>query len=132
MAREYKFRGRRIDNGEWAYGYYVKTPITTEFECDGQFLDSGTGRHCIIQNGVAHEVDHETVGQYVGNTDKIGVEIYEGDILKYEGESRVVVYEVPIFELQKKDTRAFSWDNWEAEFSVVIGNIHENPELLTK
>jgi len=61
MEKEIIFRGKRKDNGKWVYGYYIKTPITAEFECDGQFLDSGAGRHCIVQDGVAHEVDEKTV-----------------------------------------------------------------------
>ena len=56
-----KYKAKRIDNGELVYGYYVKTPITAEFECDGQFFDSGKGRHCIIQDCVAHEIDIKTI-----------------------------------------------------------------------
>lgn len=83
--REIKFRAKRKDNGRWAYGHLVKTPITTEFNCDGQFLDSGgSGRWCIVQDGVAHEVDVNTVGQFTGHKDRIDNKIYEGDIVQWE------------------------------------------------
>lgn len=72
---------------------------------------------------------HEIFMQFTSLKDKNGVEIYEGDILRYDGEERIVVYEAPSFELQLKETRAFAWDNW-AEFGEIIGNIYQNPELL--
>mgnify|MGYP001575772868 CR=1 FL=1 len=82
-----------------------------------------------IPNGTKSDNGIYIFMQFTGLLDKNGKEIYEGDILKYDGETRVVIYEAPSFELQLKETRAFAWDNW-AEFGEVIGNIHENPELL--
>lgn len=64
--REYKFRGRRVDNGEWVKGYYYA------FVSSGKTIAS-------IDDGAAYMVDPETVGQYIGHKDDSETEVCQGD-----------------------------------------------------
>jgi hypothetical protein len=63
--RTIKFRGKRIDNGEWAYGSYIENSIDSP---------------CIIDyDADQFEVKKESVGQFTGLEDSKDIEIYEGD-----------------------------------------------------
>ena len=83
MSEEIKFRdfrGKRIDNGEWAYGDFFRQWMTPEKwlyaimvheKIDGEVLYKTVSRHVFVEP--------ETVGQFTGELDMRGVEIYEGD-----------------------------------------------------
>ena len=125
--REYKFRGKRIDNGEWVYGYYFIEERDIE---DGIIwrdipqIQQRYGDHFQY-----FDVDLATVGQYTGLHDKNGREIYEGDIVKDcdTGTIKTVLWHKSCFVL--RDTKGFyQWTYYENEHEV-IGNIYDNPEL---
>ncbi len=68
---------------------------------------------------------HIHVMQFTGLTDRDGADIYEGDIVRYDTSNYVVVYRAPCF--------TTDWPNIGLNNScTVIGNVHQNPELLTK
>ena len=129
------YRGKRKDNGEWVEGNLLQI-----------IYPSGKPTFCSImeQTPVAtnYAVIPETIGQYTGLTDKNGKKIFAGDIVKREftlwhGETKktretqigVVVYSNRDcgFQVEKKCNLRKPWDGDTIE---VIGNIHDNSELL--
>lgn len=161
MNRIIKFRGKRIDNGEWVYGslliatkcnkghYYIcpETNVVSVNMDDetGKIIDAG------LNFGCWYEVDPSTVGQFTGLPDKNGKEIYEGNVVARRA---VTVWEEFVDKDGKKWSKStnrkkeeiglIKYSDKTAEFESgncavwlgryddieVIGNIHDNPELL--
>lgn len=124
--REIKFRGKRLDNGEWLYGSLVIL----------------NGRYFIFD--YANEVDPTTVGEFTGLKDKNGKEIYEGDVIRSplsEDKTRPhrIFYHTGNAAfmgalIDRKELCYLRLDqDWIYKFGKeVIGNIHDNPELIEK
>jgi uncharacterized phage protein (TIGR01671 family) len=128
--RDILFRAKRIDNGEWVYGYYIKTH---------DYLDNRE-IHLIVRidstsfpaNEITdvNEVNLETLGQYTGLTDKNGVKIFEGDICHfYGGEYYSGYWEINYTGKIEIDADSL-WYLDNAEFVEIIGNVYDNSELL--
>ena len=136
--REILFRGKRIDNGEWVEGWYQP-----EVEWgDHRF---GVALSCKTTHGWLDdfEVIPETVGQYTGLTDKNGTKIFEGDVVRHHNghpyaavEKGKVYFDELYCGWRRTSNGAFHHGvvvtykmSPECVYEV-IGNIHDNPELL--
>lgn len=123
--REILFRGKRTDNGEWVEGAYLHLNTGNDYICDGTVW-IGTLQPC------KNEVLPETVGQYTGLTDKNGNKIFEGDIVKLYDVLSIVDWKKCEWHLKHIEGQPYSCPyfgdkNYKCE---VIGNIHDNKELL--
>lgn len=160
--RTIKFRGQRIDNREWVYGFLYQIP-----------LPSGVASVILTTNNIHEDnsikpqyhlaftlwvdlfpVKPETIGLFTGLHDKNGEEIYDGDIIysefpdgsktncligwdeesscfglmdEYNYRSKLKGYYFPMFE----NTIFYNFRKHSKKFEV-IGNIHDNPELLSR
>ena len=136
--REILFRGKRIDNGEWVEGYYVKALDMYDKEIHAIFDTMTTFYACGETSGF-ELVDPETICQYTGLTDKNGKKIWEGDILEGHLDDKFpedVTREKVIWHesgwkteepgcVDKEYLDEFDTENFE-----VVGNVFDNPELL--
>ena len=130
--REILFRGKRLDNGDWVYGYYVHIgPVS----CQRAYIIPEYASSLYV-----NEVDPSTVGQYTSLKDKNGKRIFDGDIAKVlQGKDKDIAYvgfENGAFMLYPKTGNIYErtlWEYWYNDWDVeVIGNITDNPELLEK
>ena len=128
--REILFRGKRIDNGKWVVGnlFIPDKPETPTQICIGTN---------VIR--ISYDINPETVGQYTGLTDKNGKKIFEGDIISIPFEEDVVYYENAEVYFDTEhcgwyvryfDDESFSLWVYDDCDITIIGNIHDNPELL--
>ena len=123
MNREILFRGKRLDNGEWIEVDAITQSDGRAFAIVGWDY-AANKTPC---NFYTIEVDPATIGQFTGMTDKNSKKIYEHDIIEDEldGLNDVVVYRENKFWLEPLNDDAIYWEK-----SNVIGNIHDNPELI--
>lgn len=134
--REILFRGKAINrdegyhrtnykNGDWVYGLVTRLYDERFESLPAEMTDV---------NGVSGiEVDYRTIGQYTGLTDKNGVKIFEWDIVKAFDCIYVVMWDSAkaLFYLRDPVSRVSSdFYNYFGSDLTVIGNIHDNPEML--
>lgn len=141
------FRAKRIDNGNWVCGHYFMTPLTDENSGapsdDGWFFLTGEPRHCIGSNNVAFVIDPKTLGMSTGKTTENThpmfydvKELFEGDIFidQYDTKFTIVFRD---FEFIGISNEGDDWGPYTKRISSlgnikIIGNIHDNPELMKK
>jgi len=134
MTERYLFRGKQLRSGEWLFGDLNHLSGTYIFPRNTDALDS-TDRY---------EVDPDTLGQYTGLKDKNSKLIFECDILLDEYDRTwSIIWARGCFMLRlihdpypRDDDDYDTWpellSNFWSGYVEIIGNIHDNPELLGK
>lgn len=144
--RTIKFRGKDIETGKWVYGFYVRLEDTFRKPIEGKEritnrIYTGSADSCVAQtigyefSGDWYEVDPDSIGQFTSLYDRNKKEIYEGDLLKLQDDDTGLI-EVRFV----RGVFAFLWQGDlddelpinapTQEWATVVGNIHDNPELL--
>ena len=142
MSCDALYRAKRTDNGAWVEGFYFERKSTLgattsafiiqdayeQIKGGRRFLRSDIGSECF-------SVDPATAGKYIGLLDMTGRKIFSGDILEgadFDVESGygVVNYFDGSWEISNGEWTGTFHENYDGCELEVIGNIHDNPELL--
>lgn len=133
QQREILFRGKHIHTGEWIFGPSIL------FFPDGEvYIYPEDG----LDSPDSYQVDPKTVCQYTGLQDVNGKKIFEGDIvnaydlsdlleLQPSSANGVIVYSQNSFSLSQPNKSILRF--WtDAEEYEIIGNIHDNPQMINQ
>ena len=140
--REILFRGKRLQGGEWVEGYFFKSDINKKERESGKatmiFTPDCDTFIMVPECHNSFMVVSDTVGQYTGLKDKNGKRIFEGDICRNTRTGEIVSVKwhgtMAGYVWNKRRADGFLFDFGElfraCDKYEVIGNIHDNPEML--
>ena len=133
--REILFRGKRLADGKWIYGYYFEQDMADGMRSYIRTLQAD-------RFGTDFAVDPATVGQYTGLQDKNGNKIFEGDIVKCNNKVEEYIGLVdwdtcnPSMCIRYKSISGFSRVEYDfikcGNMTIeILGNVHDNPDTQT-
>lgn len=123
MNREIKFRGKRVNGGEWVYGMTISNG-TIKRKLNNVFFEVAENKWVGVYP--------ETLGQYTGLTDKNGVKIFEGDIISH-GDPNIkylTMWRNAGFAAKQIGASSYIGLTYWASDIEVLGNVIDNPELM--
>ena len=123
MNREIKFRGKRVNGGEWVYGMTISNG-TIKRKLNNVFFEVAENKWVGVYP--------ETLGQYTGLTDKNGVKIFEGDIISI-GDPNIkylTMWRNAGFAAKQIGASSYIGLTYWASDIEVLGNVIDNPELM--
>ena len=132
--RDILFRGKAVESGEWHFGMFCAENYHAESPCIMPHYKDQT------VDPFDWKVDPETVGQFTGLCDKNGTKIFEGDIIESHYDDFYpdnATFEEVVF---RGGAWRLAWNGHSdsdplrkddiCDYGIVVGNIHDNPELL--
>lgn len=132
MQGIFLFRGKRSDNGEWIRGRYIYSFDHTTQKKKHYINLSGNPNDMSLADLCEYEVKPKTIDQCTGLRDKNGKLIFERDIVNLsKNEDKSIVYwarEFWYFKIDGYYERLYNYANT----CEIIGNVHDNPELLKR
>lgn len=135
--RQIRFRAKRVDNGEWVKNGALLTFDTRKGEKLQFIPEKGAYAHAYIDDdgnlteldGTFYQIDPDTAGQFIGEQDADGNDIYEGDIVQHGNKRYVIRFFDHYARFGGKNKSSicavFPFGN-----CTILGNIHDNPELM--
>lgn len=135
MNREFLFRGKDKETGEWIYGNLIHREYESPVEETSETYSVDYISDYAL-NSIEREVDSNTIGQYIRMIDTNKEKIFEGDIIESGGYKHVIQY----YEKEARYKALLDGiqssscgieQQWIDEFKkMVIGNIYDNPKLI--